>query len=111
MDRREAIRNYKERVQPMGIFCIRNQRNGKAFLGSSLDVPAMLNRLRFQLQLGKHPNVALQTDWTHLGADAFTLETLDLLKASVEPDYDPKDDLQTLLEMWRETMRANGELY
>jgi hypothetical protein len=33
------------------------------------------------------------------------------LKPSEEPDYDPKEDLQTLLEMWRETMRAKGELY
>jgi hypothetical protein len=111
MDRRDAIRKYKERVQPMGIFCIRNRENGKALIGSSLDVPAMLNRLRFQLQLGKHSDAALQADWTRLGAEAFTLETLDLLKPSEEPDYDPKEDLQTLLEMWRETLRAKGELY
>jgi hypothetical protein len=111
LDRREAIRKYKDREQPMGIFCIRNWQNGKAFLGSSLDVPAMLNRLRFQLQLGKHPNAALQADWTALGADAFTLETLDLIKPPEDPGYDPKNDLQTLLEMWRETMRTRGELY
>lgn len=108
MDRKAAIRKYKETPTPMGVFCVRNIATGKAFVGSSTNVPAMLNRQRFQLSVGSHPCRELQKDIQALGADAFAVETLDTLEPSKEPGYDPTDDLKTLLEMWREKLAATG---
>jgi hypothetical protein len=75
------------------------------FLGTSVDVPAMLNRQRFQLDAGSHPNPALQRDWKQLGAAAFVFETLDLLTPPEDdPAYTPHGDLKTLEAMWRERL-------
>ncbi len=111
MNRKEQIRKYKETPRPMGVFCIRNVAAGRAFVGSSVDVPSMLNRQRFQLEHGSHSNRQLQSDWKTFGADAFRFETLDLLEPSKEPGSDPADDLRTLEAMWRETISTSGELY
>ncbi len=111
MDRKAAIRKYKETPTPMGVFCIRNATTGTVFVGSSVNIPAMFNRLRFQLEHGSHPSRQLQSDWNELGAAAFTFETLDTLEPLEEPGNDPSDDLKTLEAMWRETLARSGSLY
>jgi hypothetical protein len=95
----------------MGVFCVRNLISRKAFVGSSVDLPAMLNRQRFQLEYGSHPNRALQRDWHELGPEAFSFETLDHLTPSAQPGYDPTEDLKTLEAMWRDTISQTGGLY
>ena len=104
MNRKELQRQYKETRRPMGVFRVRNTRSGRWFLGASPDVPAMLNRQRFQLDAGSHPNPELQRDWRELGAEAFAFETLDLLTPPEEPGYAPQDDLRTLEGLWREKL-------
>lgn len=108
MDRKALQREYKETARPMGVFRVCNKQSNRWFIGASLDVPAMLNRQRFQLDMGSHPNPALQRDWKALGADAFAFETLDLLTPPAKPGYDPKADLRTLEAMWRTRLH---ELY
>ncbi len=109
MDRKEMTRQYKETPRPAGIFRVRNAAAGKSFVGSTTDLPAMLNRQRFQLEHGSHADRELQKEWNESGADAFTFETLDELKPRTEPGYDPADDLGVLLEMWLEKLTASGE--
>jgi hypothetical protein len=79
VDRKALIREYKERRPVMGVYQVRNLTNGKVLIGSSTDVPAMLNRQQAQLRLGMHPNRQLQLDWQTLGPDAFAFEVLDTL--------------------------------
>jgi len=100
MDRKTLIRDYKETRRPMGVFRVRNTVNGKSLIGTSKDLPGMLNRQRFQLELGSHPNRALQNDWKEFGPEAFVFETLDTLKAPDQPHYDPTDDLRALEQLW-----------
>jgi hypothetical protein len=109
MDRRERIRAYKESPRPMGVFRVRNTVNGRSLVGSSVDVPAMLNRQRFQLEAGGHPDRALQADWREFGAGAFVFETLDTLPPPEEPDHDPAADLKTLETMWLEKLGRAGQ--
>jgi hypothetical protein len=78
MDRKAKIREYKETPRPAGVFRILNRETGRTLLGSSNDAPARLKRERFQLDLGAHPNRALQGDWKALGRDAFHF-SVDLL--------------------------------
>ncbi len=93
----------------MGVFRVHNQVDDRSFVGLSRDLPSMLNRQRFQLEHGSHPNRALQKDWTRLGAEAFAIEVLDTLSPSEEPDRDPSDDLRVLEQLWLEKLAPYGE--
>jgi hypothetical protein len=104
MDRKELIRQYKETPRPIGVYRVHNTVGDKSFVGSSRDLPAILNRSRLQLQTGGHQNRALQRDWDALGADAFAFEVLDELSVPDQPDYDPTDDLRVLEAMWLERL-------
>lgn len=109
MTRKELIREYKNTPKPAGIFRVRNTAQGKSFIGTSRNLPAMLNRQRFQLDWGSHPDRELQQDWDALGPDAFVFEVLDRLEPSKEPGDDPTDDLRTLKALWVEKLTAAGE--
>ncbi|MBI5896618.1 MAG: GIY-YIG nuclease family protein [Desulfobacterales bacterium] len=85
---------------------MRNAVNGRSLVGSSPDLPGMLNRIRFQLNHGSHPESELQNDWREFGEDAFIFETLDPLEPSSDSAYDPSEDLRVLLRMWIEKMRG-----
>jgi hypothetical protein len=109
MDRKALIREYKANRPPMGVFQVRNTLSGKVFLGSTADLPSMLNRQRAQLQMGAHPNRQLQADWRSDGASAFAFEVLDTLTASDDAGYDPREDLRTLEAMWVAKIAPFGE--
>jgi hypothetical protein len=109
IDRKEQVRRYKESARPMGVFRVRNVAGAASLIGTSTDLPAMLNRQLFQLQMGGHPNRALQADFSELGEAAFAFETLDVLDPAEDLDADPSDDLAELELMWRERLSAAGE--
>jgi hypothetical protein len=109
MDRKALIREYKANRRPMGVFQVRNTLSGKVFLGSTADLPSMLNRQRAQLQMGAHPNRMLQADWRAQGASAFAFEVLDTLTPSDDAGYDPREDLHTLEAMWLAKVAPFGE--
>ncbi len=111
MDRKEAIRKYKDSPPPAGVFRVRNTVSGKSLVGSSKNLPAVLNRERFQLQHGSHPDRGLQKDWNELGAEAFQFEILDQLEPSSDPAADLTEDLKTLLQMWLQKLSAAGEQF
>lgn len=110
MNRRELIREYKQRPRQIGIYQVRNTANGKVLVGASTDLPAILNRHRAQLKLGAHPNRALREDKDAFGFDAFAFEVLDTLTLPDDPAYDPSADLRTLEAMWLEKLSPFGEL-
>lgn len=109
--RAELKQAYKENPPEMGVYAVRNRANGKVLVGTSLNLPGMLNRLRFQLTLGgyrTHP--ALQEDWNRYGADSFSFEVLDVLPRAEEPrTTDPKEELAVLEALWLERLRPYGE--
>ncbi|MFA5802099.1 MAG: GIY-YIG nuclease family protein [Thermoleophilia bacterium] len=108
-DRKARIREYKETPRPAGIFRVRNTVTGKSLVGSSPDLPSMLNRQRFQLDNGSHPDKELQGDWNKLGPDSFEFQELDRLEPRDEPAYDPTDDLVVLKEMWFDKLAVSGD--
>lgn len=103
------VRQYKENPRPAGVFGVRNTAENVLLLGVSADLPGMLNRQRFQLEMGSHPDKALQADWVRLGPDAFVIEVLDELEMPKEPGHDPRDDLATLRDMWLDRMKREGQ--
>ena len=109
MDRRALKREYKESARPMGVYRVLNTANGKALVGSSINVQAMLNRHQAQLKMGLHQNRELQNDWNQLGADVFQFEVLDMLTPTEEPGYDPSEDLRALEDLWLARLSPFGE--
>ena len=95
----------------MGVFRVRNTGAGVSLIGTSVDLPAMLNRQLFQLQMGSHPNTDLQLDFGEAGESAFAFETLDVLEPRDDHDVDPHTDLTELEAMWRERLAATGERF
>lgn len=108
MDRKALVRQYRETPRPAGVFRVVNTKVGRALLGSSTDLPGMLNRQRSQLESNLHPDKELQRDWKDLGPASFTFDVLDVLKPSDDPSYDPSEDLRALKELWLEKLTAAG---
>ncbi len=108
MDRKALVRRYQETPRPAGVYQILNTQSGKLLLGLSFNLAGALNRHRFQLENGMHPDKELQADWNRLGASSFTFETLDVLKPSDDLDYDPSEDLRTLKALWLEKLTASA---
>ena len=109
MDRKALLREYKETPRPMGVYQIRNTANGKLLVGSSVNLPAILNRHRAALNFGGHQNRELQKDWAEFGAEAFEFEVLDTLAPPERPDYNPSDDLKALEQLWLDKLSPYGE--
>src|SRR4051794_17748690 len=110
MNRKALSRAYKETRRPMGVYQVRNTRDGRVLVGRSVDLPSILNRERTQLQFGGHRNAELQRDWNVLGPDAFAFEVLDTLAVpDDQPGYDPGDDLRMLEALWLEKLEPFGE--
>ena len=107
--RKEIHREYKERVKPSGIFLIRNVANGKVLLGSSLNLEGPLNKHRFMLKINSHPNPELQKDWHELGPEQFSFEILETVPLSATPNFNLKDELTLLEEIWLEKLQPFGE--
>ncbi len=107
--KKEISRAYKERKVRAGVFQVRNTRSGKILLGSSLDLNGPLNRHKFMLSTGMHPNELLQRDWKELGADAFAFEVLEEVKVTDDPDFNLEDELTLLEQIWLEKLDPFGE--
>ena len=110
IDRKERIRQYKETPRPMGVFRVRNTAAGRSLVGLSVDLPSMLNRQRFQLESGGHPDRCLQADWDAAAGAGFEFEVLDTLEVLPESERDPVEDLEALRDIWLERLSTGGEL-
>jgi GIY-YIG catalytic domain len=107
--KKELKQAYQQGHPPIGVFQIRNLANEKVFVGASTNLPGLLNRHRFELQMGSHKNAALQADWNQFGADGFAFEILDELKPKDDPQADYHEDLAFMEEFWLERLQPYGE--
>ncbi len=107
--RKEIHREYKERVKPSGVYQVKNLVNGKVLLGSSLNLEGPLNRHRFMLKINSHPNKELQKDWNELGRDQFLFEILEVVQVQDDPNFNLKDELTLLEQIWLEKLQPFGE--
>jgi hypothetical protein len=108
MDKKAAKAAYKASSKPMGIFRIRNVVNNKVFVGSSVDLRAIFNRIRFQLSGGVHPVRDLCSDWRQFGTTKFEFEVLEELTQNLA-DHDYTADLEALEDVWLEKLKPFGE--
>lgn len=109
IDKKELKKQYKQTLQPMGIYKIINAGNGKIFIGSAKNLPGKINSIKFQLESGSHLNKELQEDFVKFGKIKFNFEVIDYLEPKEDPDYNYTEDLKILEEMWLEKLKPFGE--
>jgi hypothetical protein len=102
--KKELKREYKQNHRPMGVFQIYNLVNNKVLVGASLNLPGILNRHKFQLTAGIHPNRTLQSEWNEWGSKNFAFEILDELQPNPDPNHDYSADLAFLEDLWLEKL-------
>ena len=105
-DRKAAIAAYKKRKAAAGIFAVRCAASGHAWIGQTLNLDTVQNRIWFALRVGSHTNRELQTAWTTHGAAAFSFEPLEQLKDEELP-YVRDALLKERTTHWRSTLNGS----
>jgi group I intron endonuclease len=108
MDRSEAKKNYKQARRPMGVYRIRNTRNGKSYVGFSADLQARLSRHKAELKFGSHRNAELLSEWKSFGESCFEFEVLDELEHEENSKANPAEELSVLAEIWIRKLEKEG---
>ncbi|MDF2568995.1 MAG: group intron endonuclease [Sporomusa sp.] len=110
MDKRKELKlAYKQTPRPMGVYQIKNHKNGKVLVSGSMNLPAFFNSQRFQLSLKSHRNKALQEDWNLYGPDAFSFEILETIDGDKIAEADWRDAVSALEEKWLNTLQPYGD--
>ncbi|MFC9711257.1 DUF2087 domain-containing protein [Paenibacillus sp. NPDC056933] len=109
MNRRKELQEQAKEIKTeAGVYQIRNERNGKVFLDSTLNLKT-INGQKFMLQMGSHLNRQLQAEWNEYGDDAFVIEVLEKLKKEDSPYFDTKDALAKLVDRWFDQLEPYGD--
>ena len=77
-----ACRSMGSKVIEAGIYCIRNQVNGRCYVGGTTDQRARWKNHRRELRHGIHHCRALQHDWDQFGEAAFEFHWLETVPES-----------------------------
>lgn len=109
MNRKELIKQYKQTIQPMGVYQIKNKRNGKVYIGSTKNLPGKINSHKFQLKNDLHPNREMQKEFREIGEEGFSFDVLDRLEPKEDLNYDYSEELKTLEAMWIEKLQPFNE--
>lgn len=103
--RKTAINDYKERKASAGIYAIRCAASGQCWVGRAPDTGAIANRVWFMLRQNASTHRSLQEAWNLHGAEAFTLEIVEVLDEDLTP-YARQDALKTRLGHWASALGA-----
>ena len=103
--KKAAIREYKNRKTPRGVFAVRCSATGQLWVGSSLNLDGARNGLWFQLNHGSHRNHALQSAWNGHGEPAFHFEVLEQLDDDVA-EFAMRDLLKEKHRAWVAELNA-----
>ena len=109
MNKKELKKQYKQTIQPMGVYQIRNKRNGKLYIGSTKNLPGKINSHKFQLKNDLHINREMQKEFNEIGEEGFSFDILDRLEPKEDLNYDYTEELKTLEAMWVEKLQPFNE--
>lgn len=96
---------YKQKKFRIGVFQIRNTINGKIFVGSSVNLDAIWNRIRVELKFGGHRNIKLQEEWKEFGEENFKYEILSEIVQKDENKVDYNKEVKKLEEMFIDELK------
>jgi hypothetical protein len=108
INKKQIIKDYKQQKQPAGIYTVHNKIDNKMFIGASKNLPAVLKRFYFTLELGSFPFEELIKDYKKHGLDNFEIKILDELEIKNETDKELDAELESLVDLWVEKLKAEG---
>ena len=103
--RKAAIAEYKKRADAIGIFAVRCAASGEAWVGPTLNLDTIKNRIWFGMRMGNATNADMQRAWTSHGSDSFVSEVLERL----DPDelaFVRDSQLKERAAHWRGVLNA-----
>lgn len=104
-DRRQLVRDYKEKKVAAGIYALRCAAAGAVWVGVSHNIDAQANSIQFVLRMGSHPNREIQAALRAHGGEAFVYEPLERID---EPDLTPLGLADLLKRRERHWIEALG---
>lgn len=107
--RKELKDEYKQLKFRMGVFQIRNVVNGKIYIEGSVNLDAIWNRHRTELNFGGHRNTTLQKEWKEFGEENYKFEVLSEIEHREGESIDYKKELTLLEKMYIEELQPFGD--
>lgn len=108
--RKELLAQYKQHKPLMGVLSVLGPLERQFYLAASGRVEALVNRTRFQLEMGSHPVAALQKAWNESGGQGFQIAVMRALPEDMlQEDDDPQEALAMLEMMCRDEMTGQGK--
>lgn len=108
LDKKQLTKDYKQQKQPSGIYAVHNKVDNKMYIGTSQNLPAVVRRFEFTLQMESFPYQDLIDDYKKLGKENFEIKILDELELKNETDKEITADLNELEELWIEKLKGEG---
>jgi len=108
IDKRQISKEYKQQKQPAGIYAVHNKVDNKMYIGTSKNLPAVVRRFEFTLQMESFPYQKLIDDYKKLGKENFKVKILDELELKNETDKEITAELNQLEELWIEKLKGEG---
>jgi group I intron endonuclease len=105
MNKKQLTKEYKLQKQPAGIYAVHNKIDNKMYIGASKNLPAVVRRFEFTLQMESFPYQELIDDYKKLGKDNFEIKILDELELKNETDKEITAELNELEELWIEKLK------
>lgn len=106
--RKELIQKYMEIKIEAGIYQIKNLKNNKILVRSTLDLKTMKSTKMMLLSNGFR-NKKLQDDWNLYGEAAFSFEILEVLEEKADGFFDKKYELKQLEKKWLDKLQPYGD--
>jgi hypothetical protein len=108
LDKKQISNDYKQQKQPAGIYAVHNKVDNKMYIGTSKNLPAVIRRFEFTLQMESFPYQELIDDYKKLGKNNFEIKILDELELKNETDKEITSELNSLEELWIEKLKIEG---
>lgn len=108
LNKKQITKDYKQQKQPAGIYAVHNKVDNKMYIGTSKNLPAVIRRFEFTLQMESFPYQQLIDDYKKLGKQYFEIKILDQLEINNENDKELTAELNELEELWIEKLKSEG---
>ena len=108
MNKKEIIKEYKNQKHPAGLFIVKNLQENKIFIGKSLNLPAKIRGITFEVEMGSYAYSNLAQDFKRLGKEKFEILILDQIEVKDETDKELSSELETLEDMWVKKLKNEG---
>jgi len=104
--RRDAVRDFKERKVPRGVFAVRCAATGETWVSASRNLACEETKLRFSLKHGGYINRDVQAAWNKHGEAAVSFEILEVFDDEAMGPVGRADLAKARATHWRGALGA-----